>query len=301
MGKTVFLAFIGRGHAGLLKGKANPNATPGKETPFIKSLGRRIQEEEFNEPVAAMVREHLKRCGVHVYDPAPGEKDVPLKERTDFANKIYWQYCRDYGTENVVAVYVSIHFNAFDASFDGPNPSGFSVHIYPGSANGRKLGNAILNELKNGTKQINRGIVEQNLHVTREAKMPAALSENGFMDHPEEALLMLDKGFQNEVAEEHAKGICKYFDIPFITQPPLKVANEKNENEGDDWLMEPLKLPNREMENALLRVLTRFEKKDPALAEVWRNKFLAGELTGADAIGLVFVAFDRSYIVGTKE
>jgi hypothetical protein len=73
-----------------------------------------------------------------------------------------------------------------------------------------------LDELKKGTKQINRGIVEQNLHVTRETVMPAILTENGFMDNAAEANLMLDKKFQSEVAVEHAKGICKYMGIPYV-------------------------------------------------------------------------------------
>lgn len=227
---TVYLAFVGGGHAGLLNEKADPNKTPGKETPYIKSLGRRIQEEEFNEPVAARIRELLKKQGVHVYDPAPGPDDVPLRERTNFANKIYWQYCDKYGAKNVVAVYVSVHFNAVDGKFDEPkkkDPSGFSVHIDPGSVNGRKLAQCILDELAKGTKQVNRGIKEQNLHITRETVMPAALSENGFMDNEREALLMLDKEFQREVAEEHARGICKYFGIKY-----------KEDKKGDDEMLE---------------------------------------------------------------
>lgn len=218
----IYLAFIEGGHAGLLKdAKANPSETPGKETPYIKSLGRRVQEEEFNQPTAEMLRAELKRAGVHVYNPAPDAKDTPLKDRTDYANKIYWQYCSKYGEKNVRAIYVSIHFNAFDGSFGGADPSGFSVHIYNGHRNkaAGKLAQNILDELKNGTKQINRGVVEQNLHIVRETVMVAALSENGFMDNEREALLMLDKNFQKEVAIEHAKGICKYYGIRYVPEP----------------------------------------------------------------------------------
>jgi N-acetylmuramoyl-L-alanine amidase len=227
----IYLALVDRGHAGLKKDhSATAAATPGKETPVIKSLGRRIQEEEFNEPTKNFLIEELKRSGVHVIDVSGGERDTPLKERTEYANKIYWQYCAKYGTANVVAVFISIHFNAFDGTFSGKNPSGFSVHIHPGSASGRKLGEAILNELRNGTKQVNRGIVEQNLWVTSKTAMPAALSENGFMDNPEEAELMLNKNFQKEVAVEHAKGICNYMGIPFkneIVKPVVKQIVKK--------------------------------------------------------------------------
>jgi N-acetylmuramoyl-L-alanine amidase len=245
MGK-IYLALVDRGHAGLKKDQtANATATPGKETPIIKSLGRRIQEEEFNEPTKNFLIEELKRSGVHVVDVSGGERDTPLKERTDYANKIYWQYCSKYGTANVVAIFISIHFNAFDGTFDGKNPSGFSVHVYPGSATGKKLGEAILNELKKGTRQINRGLVEQDLHIVRETVMPAALSENGFMDNPEEAALMLSKDFQKEVAVEHAKGICNYFGIPYLVKPIVKEAVkvkksafEKEVEEAKEWVKE---------------------------------------------------------------
>lgn len=211
----VYLAFIGAGHE---------DETPGKRTPYIKSLGRQVREYEFNNPVATAIRAELKRCGVHVYDPAPTDNDS-LKERTDRANKIYWQHCSKYGEENVEAIYVSIHFNAYDGSFSGPNPGGFSVHIYPGSKGGRKLAENIISELKNGTKQNNRSIKENNFHVVRETEMYAALTENGFMDNPDEALLMLNKDFQKEVAIEHAKGICKYFEIPYIPEPKPQPKN----------------------------------------------------------------------------
>jgi len=193
--------------------------TPGKRTPYIKSLGREIREHEFNQPTFDFMAEELRRHGVDVIDDAPGDYDAPLASRVNIANSKYKEYIAKYGKDNVKCVYVSIHFNASDGKFDGEgkDPSGFSVHIQPGTRNKEagKLAQAILDELKNGTKQVNRGIVEQDLYVTRETLMPAVLSENGFMDNEREAMLMLNKDFQREVGIEHAKGILKYFGIPY--------------------------------------------------------------------------------------
>lgn len=191
--------------------------TPGKRTPYITELRRSIRENEFNKPVVDFLDKELKRIGnFHVYQVAPSDEDVPLEQRTDFANRIYWQYCDKYGKANVKAIYVSIHYNALDGRFDGNDPSGFSLHIYPKSVEGRKLAQSILNHLKGGTKQVNRGIKEDNFHVLRETMgYPAVLTENGFMDNKTEALLMLDINFQKEVAQEHAKGICDYFGIKY--------------------------------------------------------------------------------------
>jgi N-acetylmuramoyl-L-alanine amidase len=216
----VFLVFLDGGHG------AN---TPGKRTPYIKSLGRNIKENEFNKAVVNIMVPKLKSVGIEVVQVAPGDDDVPLKQRTDYANKIYWQYCSKYGKENVSAVYVSIHFNALDGTFGGSDPSGFSVHIYTGqrNKNSGKLAQFILDELKNGTKQIKRGIVEQNLHVVRETVMPAVLTENGFMDNEREALLMIDPNFQEEVSTEHVMGICKYFGITYQEREVKKVSQDQ--------------------------------------------------------------------------
>jgi N-acetylmuramoyl-L-alanine amidase len=57
--------------------------------------------------------------------------------------------------------------------------------------------------------------------------MIAILSENGYMDSKFEALLMLDKDFQKEVAIEHAKGICDYYGVTYKPEEDktlLKVA-----------------------------------------------------------------------------
>lgn len=82
-----------------------------------------------------------------------------------------------------------------------------------------------------------------------------------------------------------------------IFNPPKTNPKEKEV----DWMSQPIKFPVREMDNALLRVLQRFEKKEPALGREWRTKFINGQLTGADAVGLIFIAIDRGYITGKGE
>lgn len=67
------------------------------------------------------------------------------------------------------------------------------------------------------------------------------------------------------------------------------------------WLMEPVKFSVGEFDKALVRVLARFEQKDPALSKVWREKYQKGELTGMDLLGLIVSAIDRDYIVGKGE
>ncbi|GGF17171.1 hypothetical protein GCM10010954_14790 [Halobacillus andaensis] len=179
--------------------------TPTKRTPFISSIGRTIKENEFNREVVRRLNNLLKTCGFHTLLVAPEDKDIPLSIRTNRANRA--------GAD----AYISIHYNAYDGQFSGDNPSGIELYVYPGHLNkdAGRLAHSIGGYLKQGTKQHYRGVKEADFHVLRETSMIAVLTESGFMDHPKEALLMREPMFQNEVAVEHAKGICDFFNIPF--------------------------------------------------------------------------------------
>lgn len=190
--------------------------TAGKETPSIPELDDRvIHENEFNKEVVKYLDIELKRCGFKTLLVAPTDEDASLSDRVSLANS------------NNVDAYISIHYNAFDGKFDEYDPEGLSVHVYPGNPNDRRLGECILKYLKDGTPQKNRGIVESDFYVLRNAKMPAALSENGFMDNKTEAMRMLNVAYQKEVAKEHAQGICEFFNKPYIEDKPLTLIMGK--------------------------------------------------------------------------
>jgi N-acetylmuramoyl-L-alanine amidase len=180
--------------------------TAGKRTPYIPSVGRKIQENEFNERVTLFLKMELERCGFRTLLTAPTDADTPLKARTDAANSM--------GADALV----SNHYNAFDGKFDGPgkDAEGHSLHVYFNDAKDRRLAENIAKYLKQGTKQVYRGIIEQNLHMTREFNGPAVLVENGFMDNEREALLMINEDFQRETAREQALGVCDFFGIPYV-------------------------------------------------------------------------------------
>lgn len=218
--------------------------TAGKRTPYIPSLGRVIRENEFNAPVANKFEAALKRCGFRTMQTAAGDYDTPLKTRTDRANA---------AKADLLA---SLHFNAMGYTFEYSRAEGFSVHIQPTDKSNQNSGSLrfaklAIAELAKGTKQVNRGVVGQNLHMTRETHMPAALVECGFMDDPEEALLMINPAFQNEVAEELAVAVCKYFNVPYVAlkAPVTPVAKPKeevivaetNSNEPSEWAAPTIK------------------------------------------------------------
>lgn len=178
--------------------------TAGKRTPPIVELGGRvIKENEFNKAVAIILEQELRRCGFRTLNVSSTDNDT-LEDRVKRAN------------DAKADIFVAIHYNAFDGKFDAYDPEGVSVHIYGKGGQAEKLANAVLDELLKGTPQKNRGVVVSNFYVLRNTVMPAILTENGFMDNKREALLMIDNDFRQEVAEEHARGICKYFGVEYV-------------------------------------------------------------------------------------
>jgi N-acetylmuramoyl-L-alanine amidase len=194
--------------------------TAGKRTPVVSELGRSIRENEFNRVVIGHIDRMLRAIGFRTLLVAPTDADTPLITRTNLANA------------KGADIYVSVHYDALGNTWNN-NVEGHSIFVYTGNKNTKsgKLAECVAEFLKQGTSQKWRGIKEANLHEVRETKMPAILSENGFMDNPREARLMLNPAFQLEVATEHVKGICKYFGVPYkdtsIKAPVSKpVVNE---------------------------------------------------------------------------
>ncbi|CDQ20845.1 N-acetylmuramoyl-L-alanine amidase [Halobacillus karajensis] len=177
--------------------------TPGKRTSYIPELGRSIRENEFNRKVVAFLTEMLLAHGFRVLLVAPTDADTSLNDRTNAANR------------HNVDIYVSIHFNAMSFEFDFSTADGISTHVYLGNMKYKSgdLARCLAKYLRQGTKQDWRGFKENNFHVLRETNMPAVLTENGFMDDPREAMLMIKESYQIETAAEHAQGICDYFNI----------------------------------------------------------------------------------------
>jgi N-acetylmuramoyl-L-alanine amidase len=191
--------------------------TAGKRTPYLPELGRQYRENEFNREVVKHLNAELKRHGFKTLLTAPTDADTSLSARVKAANNAG------------VDLFISVHFNALDGTFGGSDPEGFSAHVYKGNRNtvSGKFATVALKHLAQGTKQKNRGLVEQDLYVTRETKMPAVLFELGFMDNKREALLMTTGAFQKECAIELAKAVCEFYGVAYKSEvaPAPKPSN----------------------------------------------------------------------------
>jgi N-acetylmuramoyl-L-alanine amidase len=177
--------------------------TAGKRTPAIAELGGRvIKENEYNRAVAEKLSAILRACGFRTMFTAPETGDTSLGTRVSRANSA--------GAD----LLVSIHYNANTGSFATNKASG--VEVLAGSSTASvKLAGLVVSELAKGTAQKNRGVKDGSWLAINKVNCPMILVEGGFMDDKQEAMLMINSSFQQECAEEIAKGICKYYGVAY--------------------------------------------------------------------------------------
>lgn len=198
--------------------------TPGKRTPpltkdlyidgkLVRKKGEVIKENEFNRAVVKYLAEALKRCGFDVLLVAPTDEDTPLSTRVSRANNA-----------NADA-YVSKHYNALGSRWQTKAKGLVTIIHYNHQSKTKVLANNVHEELwklhsnhncTNYGVRTDTDISGYSLYVLRNTKMPAILTESGFMDNMTEAVDMLDTNFQQADAEATWKGICKAFGVTYV-------------------------------------------------------------------------------------
>lgn len=182
-----------------------PN-TPGKRSPDG------MREYEFNKAVADAMKAELARYdGVGVYFTHDDGRDVPLKERTDRANRLG------------VDVFVSLHANALAGRMgDHGGIETFAHTSKPAEA--VKLAQAIQSALIKATGLRNRGVKYANFHVLRETKMTAILIEHGFMDSTTDLPKLKSKDYRELCGKTNAETLAKFYGLKKKEKPKKAAA-----------------------------------------------------------------------------
>lgn len=154
--------------------------------------GNGLLEKNLTLQIALEVRKQLLLYeDVIVKMSRTTDKTVSLIARTTEANK--WN--ADY--------FVSIHINAGKGT-------GFESFIYNKLSKTSKafeIQSILHDKIIRVNKLRDRGKKSANFHVLRETKMPAVLTENGFIDTKTDANKLKDKTWVNRIAKAHADGI----------------------------------------------------------------------------------------------
>lgn len=165
-----------------------------------------LKEKDLVLSIAKYARNYLQNNykGVTVRMSRSTDKYLTLTQRANDANR--------WGAD----VFVSIHINAGGGV-------GYEDYIYNGkvSSNTHKLQDAIHKKVAPLFTR-DRGRKRANFAVVRQTKMPAVLTENGFIDNKTDANFLSKKSNLKKIGEAHAKGIAVYLGLEKGNSKPKK-------------------------------------------------------------------------------
>jgi N-acetylmuramoyl-L-alanine amidase len=148
---------------------------------IVKHIGRMLEEYE----------------GAEVFYTRTDDRYLSLEERAAIANKLK------------ADLLISVHINAGGGT-------GFESFIYNGGVSQATIAyqNVIHGEIMKAIGGVrDRGKKRANYAVLRETKMPALLTENLFIDNPNDAAKLKSDQFLQQIAYGHVMGLEKAFGL----------------------------------------------------------------------------------------
>ncbi len=152
----------------------------------------KVYEKHLALDTAFRLERYLKMKGYRVIMTRKTDKYLSLSTRSAIANKY----------KN--AIFVSIHINK--ASRTGA--AGIETFYY--GSEGRKLGAAIQDKMVSKVKVENRGLKYARFSVLRKTKIPAILTEIGFVSNYGDRQRLKSGHYRDAIAKAIADGIAKY-------------------------------------------------------------------------------------------
>ena len=176
------------GHGGL-DPETNKYTTKGKRSPTFPSgseyEGEVLYEGVRNRRIVKCLAELLFENEIDHTVVSHEWKDISLSDRVAKANKI--------AEDKDNCIYLSIHHNAYGRGWNSAH--GISTYHYPKSEKGYRLAQIFQRQNVNKMGFRDRGVKNSNFYVLKHTKMPAVLTENGFMTNLKEAeIIMGDEG-----------------------------------------------------------------------------------------------------------
>lgn len=180
------------------------------------ALGTRLKEKDIVLKIANYLVPELKRNGINAIPTRTSDVYVEHKDRTDLAHK------------HNADLFFSIHIN----SSTNKGAEYISTFIYSYGGEKERAAKAVQEEIAKASGFRDVGIKLSGVWVLRKTRMPAILTENGFISNLDnEKWLSKDENLK-KLAVASAKGICNYFNVPY------KVLDNEEAidiNKPSDW------------------------------------------------------------------
>ncbi|WP_127539402.1 N-acetylmuramoyl-L-alanine amidase [Paenibacillus illinoisensis] len=179
-----------------------------------------LQEKDVALKVSLGIKERMEAAYENVQVLLSRSTDVflELRERTSKANAA--------GAD----LLVSIHCNA------GGGKGGFESFRYTSaSQNSIKLQDVLHKAVMAKLGGTDRGQKAQNLHMVRESKMPAVLTENLFVDVAADADRLKQASVIDAIIEGHVQGIVAYLGLKSKAKEVKTMTQERDINVPSMW------------------------------------------------------------------
>lgn len=193
MKKTLII--LDAGHGGLdARGEYTTPPNKGKfwDHSFPCHVGNRFLEGVFNRQQAALITSELRGRDFQVATVYDGFADTSLTSRTNREK----QLVKEWGGPTL---FLSVHANA-----SGANARGLTLWRHQNSKAGAKLCDQLLplrGIFESWGSSRSKVLYTANYHVLTYSASPACLLELGFFDQPDDAKLLLNPIFRQQVAE----------------------------------------------------------------------------------------------------
>lgn len=160
------------------------------------AVGNGLLEKDLTLSISLKIRDLLNGYeNTQVKLSRDKDKTLSLKERTDMANA--------WGDDYLLSVHINAGGGTGFESFIHTNSSAASIAHQ----------NVIHPEIMKLLDLFDRGKKRKNLHMVRESKMPASLTECGFIDNAADAAKLKQDAYLNKIAQGHVNGLVKAFGL----------------------------------------------------------------------------------------
>ena len=181
--------------------------TPGKRSPDGKFL-----EYAYNREIATRIVADLTDRGHNAQLLVPETEDIPLSERVRRINA----HCNTLGKSNVILI--SIHVNAAGNGSQWLNATGWSCYTSKGQTTSDRIAECFYEAAKKNfpDRRIrtdysdNDPDWEENFYILRHSLCPAILTENFFMDNPQDLVFLQSRAGKQAIVDTHVEGITEY-------------------------------------------------------------------------------------------
>lgn len=102
-------------------------------------------------------------------------------------------------------LFLSIHANSF------PKPTTGGTETFYYNANSKTFAQLVHKHLQGATQFPDRGVKASGFYVIKNTKMPAVLTETGFLSNPQENALLTSPVFQDKIAKALVEAIREYY------------------------------------------------------------------------------------------